>query len=358
MKNYEIIIKDIKKQIKNGILKSGDKLPTEKEYEKIYGVSRITVQTAMQKLKDENIIFRRAGSGSYLADIPMPSSAEKNFITFICYNSVNELMSIIEGANCVIEKNNLYISMKITNGNPDVEHEAVLSSIEKGTRGILIFPTEQEKEKNIMFLQDLVIKKFPIVFIDRNPLKNYCNFVSSNNYMGARLVTEHLIRYGHKNICYINAGVLQPLQDRIRGFHEALRYADLPINKDSVLYIKDPITSQYSDFSDIDSSLVKIFKKENHPTALVCCNDLIALHCIKQLRAMHFKIPEDVSVTGYDNILQAASSSCRLTTIDQDFFGIGHTAATLLLNYIENKQQISNILIDPRLIIRGSTKRL
>lgn len=354
MKKYEMIVKDIKQQIRKNILKEGDKLPTEQEYQKIYGVSRITVQTAMRMLKEENLVRRVAGSGTYLTGTGETARTVKNFVSFICYNSVDELMRVAEGINAVTEPLGLYTSIRITNGNPDFEREAIEAAAAGGAKGVIVFPSEQPD--NEAFFKKLVMDKFPIVFLDRNTLNIPCNFICSNNYLGARLAAEHLIRYGHKNILYVNCGRVRPLADRIAGFSDAMAAAGLP--GAAVIDLPDNITSRYSDFSRLTDALRAAFSGETRPTAVVCGNDLIALHCIRILRSMHLKIPDDVSVTGYDNTTFAANKNYSLTTVDQDFFRLGKTAAQTLLAFIADAKQTVHIQIDPQLVVRHSTKRL
>ena len=355
MKKYEMIVKDIRRQIEKGALKPGDKLPTEQEYQKIYGVSRITVQTALRMLREEGLLRRVAGSGTYLTETGEAARAEKNFISFVCYNSVDELMRVAEGINSAAEPLGLYTSMRITNGNPDFELEAVESAFGNGAKGVIVFPSEQDK--NVGFFRDLVMKKYPIVFIDRCALRLPCNFVCSNNYIGARLATEHLIRYGHEHILYVNSGDVRPLKERIAGFTDAMADAGLE-GSARILDCDKPAASRSADFGEITDGLTKAFSVGPRPTALVCGNDLIALHCMRVLRSLHYRVPDDVSVTGYDNTTLAANKNNSLTTVDQDFFLLGKTAAQALFSFIADKRQTAHIRIDPQLVVRHSTKRL
>jgi LacI family transcriptional regulator len=94
-----------------------------------------------------------------------------------------------------------------------------------------------------------------------------------------------------------------------------------------------------------------------HPDALICYNDLIALGFMKEAQTLGFKLPQDISVAGFDNILYGQYTSPALTTVDLQSERMGEEAMEKLLASIDGKPATDTVTIDPQLILRASTIR-
>jgi LacI family transcriptional regulator len=96
-------------------------------------------------------------------------------------------------------------------------------------------------------------------------------------------------------------------------------------------------------------------KQPDPPTAIICGNDLAALFCIQKLNSMGYKVPNDISVTGYDNAEYSRSALYSITTVEQFFLRIGEVAAKCLLTYINDPDKETTVqYITPKTILRKS----
>jgi len=179
--------------------------------------------------------------------------------------------------------------------------------------------------------------------------------ISLNHSRAARLALDHLSRLGHRRIAYIKG---QAFSSDTEVRWKAVRAAAQELN----LEVDDKLTVQLESESptpqpgyDMASKLLKA----GHPfTALFAFNDISALGAIRALREAGRRVPEDVSVIGFDDIQSAAYQNPGLTTIRQPLREMGMTAAETLLKRIngaKNAEYPKNIVVEPELIVRGST---
>lgn len=172
--------------------------------------------------------------------------------------------------------------------------------------------------------------------------------VGVDNIKGAFMAVEHLIKLGHKKIAFINGHKEAAVSyERLDGYYLALNRYNIPVES-SLVY--------YGDFSDASAerAVEKIMEEHKDVTGVFCASDLMAVGAISMLKNLGYRVPEDVSVVGFDDTYIAAHMSPKLTTIRQDGNKIGETSANVLINLI-NGQTMDRVLIRPELIIREST---
>lgn len=201
------------------------------------------------------------------------------------------------------------------------------------------------------YYKELTNIEYPCVMFDvsiKNP-KTTCVGVDSTK--GAFMAVEHLINLGHKKIAFINGHKDAFVSfERLDGYYLALNRYGIPIDEDLIVY---------SDFTSKGGSLAaeKLINSNKEFTAVFCASDLMAVGAIEMFDNFGLKVPEDISVIGFDDITIAQYMSPKLTTIRQDRYKIGESAATALINLI-NGQSFDRIVVMPELVIRESTKEL
>lgn len=350
MKKYRLIIDSLESKIAANLLRAGDKLPTEQEMMETYGVSRITVRAALNELAARGVITRIAGRGTFYTGESTTTQKKKTVIALIILHSVNELIRIAEGVNSVTESSDVTLALHITNGNTEREREICQKVIDDGADGIIIFPNNERSNKDFFF--DLQLQNYPVVFIDRSPLVN-CNIIQANGESGVYLLTEYLVGIGHKNIAYITSFDYEPLKDRFRGFIAAMKKHDLAVRREYIIPLKRSLASVSDSSAPVEAGVKKLLALENPPTAIMCSNDIIALHTTNVLKRLG---AEHISVTGFDNANYSSKNAYSITTAEQDFYQIGRVAADMLLNLIHDPSQgLIRIKLPVKLIKRGST---
>lgn len=171
--------------------------------------------------------------------------------------------------------------------------------------------------------------------------------VSNDDFLGARLATEHLISLGHHHIAHINvdsgAG-----QKRSASYNAAMKEHGLEALANE---IPGPATEKYG-----YTQALELLKANPEITAIFASNDITAIGALGAARELGLRVPEELSVVGYDNTPLAQSRLIDLTTIDDNSIGVGHNAAYLLLNKLDagNKQTEVEHTLVPRLIERST----
>lgn len=182
-------------------------------------------------------------------------------------------------------------------------------------------------------------------FISGNP--NVC-YLGTDSYEGIAMAVNHLVNLGHKNIAFLNGSLYSLVSDqRQEAFENAMAAASLPVQKDLTAYgyyVSDSAKYHVPGFLAAGA------------TAVVCGNDLIAKGVIDECTKRGFRVPEDVSVVGFDDISIAATFDPPLTTIRQERNELGRCAYDIL-NSLIHHIPISKTLLCPKLIERESTAR-
>ena len=177
-------------------------------------------------------------------------------------------------------------------------------------------------------------------FISGNP--NVC-YLGTDSYEGITMAVNHLVNLGHKNIAFLNGSLYSLVSDqRQEAFESAM-----PVQKDLTAYgyyVSDSAKYHVPGFLSAGA------------TAVVCGNDLIAKGVIDECTKRGFRVPEDVSVVGFDDISIAATFDPPLTTIRQERNELGRCAYDIL-NSLIHHIPISKTLLRPKLIERESTAR-
>jgi LacI family transcriptional regulator len=192
----------------------------------------------------------------------------------------------------------------------------------------------------------------PTVFIDYIPPSNSYPVVLIDNIQGALLATNHLIELGHTSIAFIGADMEHPsLSDRLNGYKQALLSANIPIKNNLI-----GTDAQYPDRQNGFNSAKKIFSKNKKVTAVFAGNDAMAIGVLHYLKDNGYRVPEDVSLIGFDDVEADLMLNPPLTTIRVPKVDLGVEALELLVNNLKNKKTISKkILVPVELIVRKST---
>jgi LacI family transcriptional regulator len=217
--------------------------------------------------------------------------------------------------------------------------------IEQQVRGVLITPTDVKSDR-IDAMRD---RGIAVALVDREIKGRKQCSVSVDDVHGGQLGIEYLTGLGHTEIAWVCGPESIPqVADRGAGVAKAAKFAGAKVETVRVLLMN---TTHGEDAAK------KILALQTIPTAIFCANDLLALGVMRTLRENKFKVPEQISVLGYDDIEFAASAAVPLSSISQPAYQMGVTAADLLLNECEEaeKHEHQQIRFQPQLVERAST---
>ncbi|MEC1178858.1 LacI family DNA-binding transcriptional regulator [Metasolibacillus meyeri] len=218
---------------------------------------------------------------------------------------------------------------------------------EQQVDGILLSSKDQLSETNKMQLRE---SKIPFIIFDRGEEGNQHSGVFLDNEKGGYLAGQHLIALGHTQIaCITGPKNIHNSQKRLSGFQLALKEAALGLPEEFILT---------GDFKmDTAYQLAKEFLKNNRVTAIFACNDLMACGVYQAAHELGIRIPEQLSIIGFDDIPLITALIPKLTTIRQNTYEMGRKAIELLIHQIEHESS-ERVVFEPTLIVRESTKQI
>lgn len=191
----------------------------------------------------------------------------------------------------------------------------------------------------------------PLVAIDNDFIGLARHNIYLDNKMGGYIATKYLIENGHSKIaCITGPKGIDMKKGRIEGYMQALKEASIPYN--SKLVIEGNYTIE-SGFSAIERLKNKDF------SVVFAFNDMMAIGALKALKEMKIKVPDDISLMGYDDLPFCEVLEVPLTTIKQPVYEMGYTAAEKLIKLIQNEDEGNlDIMFEPTLMVRNSIKRI
>jgi len=188
----------------------------------------------------------------------------------------------------------------------------------------------------------------PVVSIDPHTGPTGPATVDTDNLGGARAAAEHLIALGHRRIGHLRGrGDLESARLRERGYREALLAAG--IAPDDALVAEGGYRA-----SEAAAGAASLLDGRERPTAIFAANDLSAIETIRVATARGLRVPEDLSVIGFDDVPEAAAAAPPLTTIRQPLAEMGRAAVDLLIRMIDDGAEPAHVRMPTELVERGS----
>lgn len=193
----------------------------------------------------------------------------------------------------------------------------------------------------------------PVVTIDPNNECPECLTIIATNHAGALAAMEYLISLGHRRIGFISGRPdLQSANHRLQGYLDALRQTNIP---------QDPALIEIGDFSRETGRICarRLLSLPEPPTAIFAANDQSAFGAIEAAREMGLRVPDDLSVIGFDNIPEAAYYNPALTTVDQFIEQMGYVATEMLLGLVQGEPLENDLHLMPtQLVVRDSCRAI
>lgn len=364
MKSKHSIVREyIQSKILDGTYVPHQKISSESELMERFSVSRHTVRLAIGDLVNLGWLYRKQGAGTYCAERNEMGSNDynqKNIAIITTHISNYIFPSIIQGAESFLSKNDYRVSLYSTDNNHENEKKILEKILTHHVDGVIIEPTQSAiSNPNINYYLNLEKSNIPYIMINAyydelEPLS-----ITIDDEKGGFIQTEHLIEQGHENILgFFKTDDLQGTR-RMKGYLKSHRSNHLPIRPSNIItYHTQEIMTKPRE------ELKKILELPNEewPTAIVCYNDELAMLLLDVLRKKNIKVPEDISLIGYDNSILSRVSEVKLTTIKHPQSEMGEAAAKMILNLIDRKQGLNkeeveeSIVYEPELIERNSTK--
>ena len=228
-----------------------------------------------------------------------------------------------------------------------LEHRISNLLVEQRVDGVLLISNTTDNSS----LEPLLMANIPVVRLLTHPQGLNTDFFGTDDCNGARMATEHLISLGHHKLGYIRGRAISQSINREIGFRDTMRTASLPVDEDWMIGNGFSRKAAYK-------AAFKLLKSKNYPTGFVCNSDMVAFGLIDAACDLSIKVPEDISVVGFDNIFAASIRPVSLTTIEFDIESLAESAILRLIHRLNSETEIKDLkhyVEACNLIIRNST---
>ncbi len=370
---YQKVFEDLKKQILSGEQPNGTLLPSEREVGEFYHVDRTTVRKAFQLLVEEHLVEKRAGKGTvviYQAEGAAASAgATPAQTTAADFSPVRHQNGTIAFLLPKSNRNNDRITVPF--------YSQLFYSVEKNCRKLgytLMYSTLDESDDletvltqnltnivGIMFVSNISEKHIdqairigiPAILLNSNSPR--LASVTADNFTGTYTVCERLIQLGHRDICVLN-GIAQydSALERLRGVRYAMKDHGLTLQEK---YMISDNSWEFEGGYAATSNMLRTVDKL--PTAVIAFNDRLASGAMQALQQAGLRVPDDISIVGFDNSELSAYSVPKLSSVEINIPIMAKASVANLLYQIRTKEVIPvKILIPVTYIERASVRDL
>ncbi|HEX2914428.1 MAG TPA: D-ribose pyranase [Chloroflexia bacterium] len=240
-------------------------------------------------------------------------------------------------------------SVILCNSDISDEKEAIYLDVllSKQVDGLILISTNNHYHH----LHRALEARVPLVVVDRELPELQVDQVLVDNQKGGYLAGQHLVKLGHRRIgCISGPKDIIPSAGRVSGFKQALAEAGIELQPEA-------IEAGNFRYEGGEAAMTALLNRKLKLTAVFATNDLMAIGALNALRQAHLRVPGDLSLVGYDNILQAAAVSPALTTVAQPVTELGQLSVSLLLERLKDPDRpAQRILLTPNLVERESSQ--
>ena len=346
---YQQLEKAIKLNITSGTWPQGFQLPTYRQLAENTGVSMITVQQAIDNLVSQNFLYRRQGQGTFVAT--QDSKIGSNRIGLFLPNLREPFFSFLAQIIQTEAINDGYtISIFSYDDGTTLIAKAVEIMSEQNVDAFITTPSSNHDAlDHVLSIRG---RGVPVVIVDGHLENEAISCIECDNRLGMAMILDHLIALGHRRIgfasgqCYTSG-----LRSRMEAFNEVVPERGLELNP------------SYLQISHLDrdeggwDAAHKLLMLREPPTAIACSTDIVAAGVLRAAKSMNIKVPEQLSIVGYDDMYLATHLEVPLTTIKQPVEKIAQMAVKKLISYIGNTTDMrhESIILSPELVLRSST---
>lgn len=340
-------------------IKVGLKLPTERDFERTYKVSRPTVSKAIAALSAEGWVTKRRGSGIFVASLSRPveidgQQAQKRIGCVVSTLRSIPAHRIFEGAEFAARRQGCLLEVVCTNADYEEEKRQVRLMKERGVQGVVLYPTPYRPVDEEYLSREF--SDYPVVVVDLYEASMKRPHLIFDNRAAGREVTRCLLEGGRKNVAFLKFDGSSPFRsvdDRFSGYKRALDDEGVEFDSSCVREIPESLDSLEGLHQAVDELLAQTPRCD----AIVAPCDDHAYHVIEYLTAQGVSVPQDIIVAGFDHLVNITWGE-KFPTTNPDFMDMGERAAEMLLERIASRAtEIQAVVLPCPLWLPISKKR-
>ena len=353
-KKYERIVSWVQTEIENGALSRGDKLPSENELMERFRVSRQTVRRAMEELTEKGVVEGRRGSGTYVTVNTRRYAAGKEIRIAVMLTYVDTYIfpSIIKGIESVLSSEGCTLQIAMTDNAVEKERMLLKEFIHTQSVDGIIAETVKSAlpNPNMELYREIENMGIPVLFVNSYYKELDIPHISMDDRKAGYLAAKHLAECGHTRIGGIFKADDGQGHLRYAGYTDALMEQEIKIRGDQVIWIDS------EELRTMGEESAKFLKRLKGCTACVCYNDETAYKIVEIFRKAGHRVPEDLSVVGFDNSGLAKFCPVQLTSVENPVEKLGRTAAERMTWKIFRNEEMETVEFEPQLIMRNSVQ--
>lgn len=360
------VAEELRARIRAGSYRPGDWLPTERMLAEDLEVDRRIVRLAINQLVETGLVTREprcrpvVAPGSEGPRENRTAPAATPFIALLMWHGGGQFertqtaqQRIYWGLNQALAKaghHAVFVDVGEVRSAENAlrEAEKLRYILAQGFGGVVFYPYAFQSNAALI---EQIQQEIPVVAIDRRTAFAGTNFVGVDNRRAMSEMIRHLIAQGHRRIAYLTQNeMIAAVQDRIQGYMDAVREAGL---EEMILSI--PSHSYEQAWIAIDA--VFQLPAGQRPTAAAAYNDYAAIQFAERLQTFGLSVPDDVAVTGFDDIVPTLPNGVGLTSMAQPYEQIGSQAAELILRSLKTPDSAPlSVSLPALLTVRDSSK--
>ena len=353
---YKQVKEEIKSWMLKGMIQPEEKIQSEHKLAESFGVSRHTIRQALSELVHEGWLYRQQGRGTFCKDQSKQDLKQIDRTIGIITTSISDYIfpSIIRGIESYLSEKGYNMILASTNHDISRERKCLENMLGKKLDGLIVEPTKSSLyNPNLNTYLNIEKNQIPYVMINASYSELHPASITVDDELGGFKAGDHLIQLGHKRIGGIFKIDDKQGVNRMKGFMRALREHNIPILPGTIITFntEDKHTKPIKEVQ-------RLLKDKNTPTAFFCYNDEIALTILDVFRASELRVPEDISIVGFDDSQLAVASEVKFTTLTHPKIEMGLLAAKMIVDVLEEGKELSindQVVFEPDLIIRNST---
>lgn len=357
MKKYQVVEAWTRNRIIEGVLIAGEKLPSESQLCAQFGVSRNAVRQAIQNLIQEGFVESIKGVGTFCRARPPESEFSANIGLVEYFISSYIYPQVIRGSYNTLSRKGFALLLNQSEYNLERERAILQDLRRQKVGGIIIAPIYGAGDRsNALLLEEIQNEGIAVVLCDDYYPGRDFSSVTLDYHRCGEVAASHLWAKGHRKIGIFYQKDFLVKANRMKGVLDFLGTQEAPVRDSWIVGFNGQGPS--SGAADAAERFLKGTREL--PSAFVCGNDEDALHLIQVAERLGIRIPDDLSVVGFDNSDIARLERISLTSVDHPSFQIGEKAANILLDKIFHPEIrfVTKTIITPSLVERGSVRTL
>ncbi|EHY9857214.1 substrate-binding domain-containing protein [Vibrio parahaemolyticus] len=334
-------------------------MATMKDIAKLAGVSTSTVSHVINKTRfvSEEISERvnnAAKELNYYAPSALARSLKVNrtkTIGMLVTTSTNPFFGeVVKGVERSCYHKGYSLILCNTEGDNERMRQSINTLLQKRVDGLILMCSSLEGERIDVFER---YPDIPVVVMDWGPMLFTSDKIQDNSLRGGYLAAKYLIDCGHTEIgCITGPLIKHQAQMRYEGYKRAMNEAGLEFNANWIIESDFECEGGYQAFK-------KMAERGTLPSSIFVSNDMMAMGMINAANELSIKVPDDLSIIGYDDIHIAKFMSPSLTTIHQPKYRLGQAAVETLVRRLDDKSNEAQVVqLEPTLVVRNSVKLL